>query len=347
MANISPRTAGLSSSCSDVWRAQGRRAQRGQEGRDICRARLGRSARLEPASGSCVRPGGRQPFLLDFSALARFFIATGLFLLAEQQVEFGLQGKLGQFVRAPILAPESFEPAASAVVKALKLRDSGIAEIACLAISIASTLLWLVHLLGAEESGWAVQVGDVATYVTLAGWWSVICSVPLFNFLLYRGLWRYLVWAMLLWRIASLKLRLVATHPDGKAGLGFIAEYPNAYSTFRLRNELGDGDRRRAARFRQEHLLGHLRLHPRGLARDRVRAVCVSAAGVHEAAVGTEGKIGPDSWRSGDAIPSRGGAGSDRAECPSRTTQRRRTRTMRFPTLRRSSRCRASYRSSS
>ena len=41
-----------------------------------------------------------------------------------------------------------------------------------------------------------------------------------------------LVWAMLLWRIASLKLRLVATHPDGKAGLGFLAEYPNAYSMF-------------------------------------------------------------------------------------------------------------------
>jgi hypothetical protein len=47
-----------------------------------------------------------------------------------------------------------------------------------------------------------------------------------------RGLWRYLVWAMLLWRIASLKLRLVATHPDGKAGLAFLAEYPNAYSMF-------------------------------------------------------------------------------------------------------------------
>ena len=37
---------------------------------------------------------------------------------------------------------------------------------------------------------------------------------------------------MLLWRIASLDLRLVATHPDGKGGLAFLAEYPNAYSMF-------------------------------------------------------------------------------------------------------------------
>ena len=49
---------------------------------------------------------------------------------------------------------------------------------------------------------------------------------------MFRGLWRYIVWALLLWRIASLELRLVATHPDGKAGLGFLAEYPNAYSMF-------------------------------------------------------------------------------------------------------------------
>ena len=182
--------------------------------------------------GHAFGPADGDPYLLDFSALARFFIATGLFVLAEQQVEFGLRGKLGQFVRAPILAPESFEPATAAVVKALRLRDSWSAEIVCFVMAVAAALFWMTHLFGADESDWAVQVGAAGANITLAGWWSVICSVPLFNFLLYRGLWRYFVWGMLLWRIASLKLRLVATHPDGKAGLGFIAEYPNAYSMF-------------------------------------------------------------------------------------------------------------------
>ena len=65
-----------------------------------------------------------RPYLLDFGAWARFFIAVGLFLLAEQQVEYGLKGKLGQLVRAPLLAPASFEAATSAVVNALRLRDS-------------------------------------------------------------------------------------------------------------------------------------------------------------------------------------------------------------------------------
>jgi hypothetical protein len=73
---------------------------------------------LTLVQGRAVGPAASHPYLLDLGAWARFFIATGLFVLAEQQVEYGLEGRLGQLVRAPILAPSSFEAAASAVVKA-------------------------------------------------------------------------------------------------------------------------------------------------------------------------------------------------------------------------------------
>ena len=187
---------------------------------------------LSLIAGRAFGPADAHPFLLDFGAWARFFIAIGLFILAEQQVEYGLHGKLGQLVRAPILAPGSFEAAASAVVRALRLRNSVAAEIICLGLAVAGTLARLDILMTADSSTWAVQVADDSAHMTLAGWWSVVCSAPLFYFLLFRGLWRYIVWAMLLWRIASLELRLVATHPDGKGGLAFLAEYPNAYSMF-------------------------------------------------------------------------------------------------------------------
>ena len=175
--------------------------------------------------------GGRS-FLLDFGAWARFFIAIALFVLAEQQVEYGLHGKIGQLVRAPIIAPGSLEAAANAVVRALRLRDSHLAEIVCLGLAIAGTLARLANLETADSSTWEVEVVNGGAHVTLAGWWSVVCSMPLFYFLLFRGLWRYIVWATLLWRMAALELRLVATHPDGKGGLAFLAEYPNAYSMF-------------------------------------------------------------------------------------------------------------------
>ncbi len=55
---------------------------------------------------------------------------------------------------------------------------------------------------------------------------------PFFFFLLLRGLWRHLVWSILLRRIAALELRLVTTHPDGNAGLAFVGRYPNAFALF-------------------------------------------------------------------------------------------------------------------
>ncbi len=118
------------------------------------------------------------------------------------------------------------------MVRALRLRDSRTAEIACLGLAIAGTLARLANLMTADSSTWEVEVVNGGAHVTLAGWWSVVCSMPLFFFLLFRGLWRYIVWGTLLWRIAALELRPVATHPDGKGGLAFLADYPNAYSMF-------------------------------------------------------------------------------------------------------------------
>ena len=69
-------------------------------------------------------------------------------------------------------------------------------------------------------------------HLTLAGWWCVLVSAPLFWFLVLRWLWRHLVWGLLLRDVAGLKLRLVATHPDGYGGLAFIGGYPNAFAAF-------------------------------------------------------------------------------------------------------------------
>jgi hypothetical protein len=143
---------------------------------------------LSLIGGDAFTLTGGRPFLLDFGAWARFFIAVGLFVLAEQQVEYGLHGKIGQLVRAPIIAPGSFEVAANAVLRALRLRDSRVAEIVCLGLAIAGTLARLANLMTADSSTWEVEVANGGAHVTLAGWWSVICSMPLFYFLLFRGL---------------------------------------------------------------------------------------------------------------------------------------------------------------
>lgn len=184
---------------------------------------LPRSFSLEPGEGA---------YLADLSVWAKFVVAIGAFVLAEQQVEQGLRAQLRQLVIAPIIAPTSISRAAAIVSAALRRRDLWWVELGCLLLAVCAAVLSYQNFRVLQSSSWAVEHLPGGNRVTVAGWWSICFSLPLFVFLFTRGVWRHLVWAYLLRGIAKLELRLVATHPDGKGGLGFVARYPNAYSLF-------------------------------------------------------------------------------------------------------------------
>ncbi|WP_426131892.1 hypothetical protein [Pararhizobium sp. PWRC1-1] len=185
---------------------------------------LPQSLSLDSASGLT--------YLADLGAWGKFFIAIGAFVLSEQQIEQLLRDKLRQAASAPVIAPTSFAAAARAVNQALRQRNSRIAEIVCLALGIFAGLIAIRHQYTVDRSSWAVVSSPAGNSITLAGWWTLIVSVPLFWFLVLRGLWRHFVWSLLLRKIARLELRLVSTHPDGKGGIGFLADYPNACIIF-------------------------------------------------------------------------------------------------------------------
>jgi len=187
---------------------------------------------LSLITGDAYGPFADKPFLLDAGAWARYFIAVGLFILMEKQVEERLNMYLAQFTRAPLLAPESFEAAAEAVTRALNRCDAIFAEIICIIIAIILTLLIWLRLLNQETSFWAVNILQDGSSLTLAGWWAVAVSSPVFLFLFLRWLWRIAVWSMLLRELAGLELRLVATHPDSHGGLTFLGQYPNVFTMF-------------------------------------------------------------------------------------------------------------------
>ena len=175
---------------------------------------------------------GQGAYLADLSVWSKFFIAIGAFVLAERQMEIGLRAKLKQLLLAPILAPGSMARAAAIVTSALRRRDLWGAELVCLILAVIASFLSYRNFHALPASSWAVEHLPEGNRITVAGWWSISFSLPLFVFLLNRGIWRHLVWAQLLRGLAGLDLRLVANHPDGKAGLGFLARYPNAYVLF-------------------------------------------------------------------------------------------------------------------
>ena len=171
-------------------------------------------------------------FLSDPGTWARFLVAVGAFVLAEQHVERGLLMKLAHFLKVPLIPTRSTSDAAKALARAHQLKDSVLAEVICLLCGLAISVIAVFGSL--PNTSWAAYPALDGPPLTVAGWWALFVSMPLVGFLFFRAVWRHLVWALLLRKFASFNLRLVATHPDGKGGLGFLAGYPRSYVLFVL-----------------------------------------------------------------------------------------------------------------
>ena len=79
---------------------------------------------------------------------------------------------------------------------------------------------------------WLNTLQDGAVHLSLAGWWFLLVSAPLFFFLMARWIWRFVVWGLLLRDLANLDLQLAVMHPDRTGGLAFISHYPPVFSAF-------------------------------------------------------------------------------------------------------------------
>jgi hypothetical protein len=162
------------------------------------------------------------PFLRDFSTYARFVFAVTLLVLADAAVPARLRPTLLQF-RAAGLVPQAVMPQfLAAVLKARRHIESTLAELVVLGLAAAAAWSSAQRELGSGIATWEALLDGGGKSLTAAGWWHALVSVPLFQFLFLRWLFRGLVWAQLLARIARLDLRLVASHPDRAAGLGFL-----------------------------------------------------------------------------------------------------------------------------
>jgi hypothetical protein len=179
---------------------------------------------LSASAGLATGDAVRVPFLRDFSAYARFLFAIVLLVLADATVPARLRRVLLQF-RAAKLVPPKTEPGFATVLrKARRHVDSNTAELVVLGLAALAAWNSAHRELASGIATWQALVGEDGTKsLTAAGWWHAGVSVPLFQFLFLRWVFRLVVWAQVLARVARLDLRLVATHPDRAAGLGFLA----------------------------------------------------------------------------------------------------------------------------
>jgi hypothetical protein len=189
-------------------------------------------ALLSLVQGTAIGSFEELTFLLDFSAYARFLLAVAIFVLMEPMAEQRLRRLVSHFVESGLVLQTQLPTAAATLLKALQRRDSRTAEIVALVVAYALSYLMVRANQTIAPESWLSTLQDGAVRLSLAGWWCLLISTPLFFFLLVRWVWRFVVWGLFLADLAKLDLQLAVMHPDRTGGLAFIGEYPPAFTAF-------------------------------------------------------------------------------------------------------------------
>jgi len=182
---------------------------------------------LAAIQGLALNEDTHRSLLLDFNVYARLLVAVPIFILAENTIDDRYVIMTSYFRNSGIVEEADIGRYQGMLESTQRLLFSRLAEAILLIIAYLGSVISLSWDLRADVVSWRTNAGSG---VTFAGAWFFFISLPLFFFLIVRWAWRFLIWAIFLWRLATLKLHLVATHPDGVGGLGVLAESTNAVS---------------------------------------------------------------------------------------------------------------------
>ena len=165
------------------------------------------------------------PFFKHLAVHVRFLIALPLLIMAEIIVHQRVMSVVAQFSSRQLISPEVQSRFDAAIASAVKLRNSVVAELVLLILAFTvGYSVWKQLTLG--RGSW---YGSHGVPNTLAGYWYVFVSLPVFRFILLRWGFRLLIWYRFLWSVSRLPLRLNALHPDHAGGLGFLGRTPFAF----------------------------------------------------------------------------------------------------------------------
>ena len=164
------------------------------------------------------------PFLMDIEVHVRFLVALPLLIVAELIVHQRMRPVVRQFLERNLIATASRAQFDAAVASALRLRNSVMVEVMLIAFVYLFGMAYLWPRYGAlGVPTWYATPAEGGRHLSVAGWWYVCVSVPVFQFLLLRWYFRLVIWIRFLWHVSRCRLSLVPTHPDRAGGLGFLS----------------------------------------------------------------------------------------------------------------------------
>jgi hypothetical protein len=175
--------------------------------------------------------GSFRSFLLDWAAQTRFWIVMPVLIFAERPL-VARQKAIGQhFLDEGLVEGEDRARVEAALATFLHMGNSLVATIIMIVVVYVAILLILPSVKTGVLLRWLYGGGGIAN-LSPAGSWYVVVSLPLLAYLLLRWCWRQIIWARFLRTTTRTALHLISSHPDSKAGLGFVGTCLRAYYPF-------------------------------------------------------------------------------------------------------------------
>jgi hypothetical protein len=168
------------------------------------------------------------PAWRDLSVHVRLLLALPTMLLAERLVDTACRSAVHSLYVGRLAEGVALD---RVVEGGERLRDAGWPEAVCLLAALVGGQLALWEVTGAAGLFHGATGRRAWSFPHL---WYDGFALPLFQFFMYRWLWRWAIWSVMLVRIARLPLAPIATHPDRAAGLAALARPVSAFSFFGL-----------------------------------------------------------------------------------------------------------------
>lgn len=185
--------------------------------------------------GSLLRSRDADSFSLDVAVHARFLIALPLFALAFSIMASRLSVVIRYFEDMGLVRAVEHSRYKRAVEVARRLSVSRVsaAVLVLAAYGMTAGFIYSSPLEPSHIPAWHLDPANEDQF-SLAGWWHALVSLPMLLAALLSLAWRWCIWVWVLWRLSRLSLVLVAVHPDGAAGLGFVGYSVRAYTPHAL-----------------------------------------------------------------------------------------------------------------
>ena len=167
-----------------------------------------------------LNPQGLLSLLREYRIHARLLIAVPALLIGESFMESRFRLVMQHIRQVGLLDAPDLAYMDQVIATLTRLRDAYLPELVVFVLLIIHTAVSYRGLV--DASPWLGYGSGADLRLTVAGWYAVLVSAPLFQFLLGLSLWEWLLWTFFAFRLSQRNLRLVPTHPDEHGGLGFL-----------------------------------------------------------------------------------------------------------------------------